>query len=305
MPNPRIALYRKFLTDTECDGLIALALNYSTFSPKNGLSSLYLPIYPQLPPFVQAIERRIGAVTGYPPHPGEEPLNIHRIDAMAVAAVGDADHGRACVEVDGATADSCGLSVTSVHHDKVQKEYSHATVLAYLVDIDDGGGTVWPCPMRYDNASGTAPTSYYAQPAAACETAFALRGRWFDGAEAVAYQRFQKHRAAPPLHAALQEVLLASHYGCLFDGSSQAPPQPAWIATPALRTAARKGDAVVFFHDHMDLTGDAQAFHAGCIPRSGDKWTMQKFKELPQKYRPSADRVRQHHENTGPTSDEL
>ena len=317
---PRIALYRSFLSPSECDGLVALATNHSAFSPNtHGLSSVYLPIYPKLPPFAQAIERRIGAVTGYPPHPDEEPLNIHRIAAVAAAPLGRTagaraeDHGRACIAAaaaaDGATAETCGLSVTSVHHDKVQKEYSSVTVLAYLADVDVGGGTVWPCLMRYDNTSGTAPApaSHHAQPAAACDAAFAMRGRWFDGTEAVAYQRFQKHRAAPALHAALQDVLLASHYGCLFDGSPEAPPQPAWIATGALRTTARKGDAIVFFHDHMDLTGDAQAWHAGCVPRSGDKWTMQKFKELPVKYRPAADRVRQHiyEDNNNPGAGEL
>jgi hypothetical protein len=36
---------------------------------------------------------------------------------------------------------------------------------------------------------------------------------------------------------------------------------------------------------HYSAAAAAQAWHAGCLPLSGDKWTMQKFKELPAEFR--------------------
>jgi hypothetical protein len=58
-----------------------------------------------------------------------------------------------------------------------------------------------------------------------------------------------------------------------------------WPAPP-VRTQAVKGDAVVFFHNHPNGAPDPLAWHAGCLPLSGDKWTMQKFKEMPMFFRP-------------------
>jgi hypothetical protein len=61
--------------------------------------------------------------------------------------------------------------------------------------------------------------------------------------------------------------------------------QPQWVQSRAAITKARKGAAAVFFHDQLDGNPDTLAWHAGCVPLSGDKWTMQKFKELPTKFR--------------------
>ena len=154
---PRIALYKNFLSDTECDALIELAKHHSTFNSDGNFSSVYLDIFPKLPPFAQSIEKRIGAVTGYPPHPDEEPLNIHCIRGEGFTETTTVDYGRECLQSGDKNATTCGLSVNSVHHDKVQKEYSSATVLVYLSDISDGsGGTVFPCMQKY--AEGTRHT---------------------------------------------------------------------------------------------------------------------------------------------------
>ena len=147
---PRIALYKSFLSDTECDGLIDLAKQHATFKSEGNFSSVYLDLFPKLPPFAQSIEKRIGVVTGYPPHPDEEPLNIHCIRGDGFMETTAVDYGRECLQIGDKNATTCGLSVNSVHHDKVQKEYSSSTVLIYLSDMSDGsGGTVFPCMTRY------------------------------------------------------------------------------------------------------------------------------------------------------------
>jgi hypothetical protein len=50
------------------------------------------------------------------------------------------------------------------------------------------------------------------------------------------------------------------------------------VEYPAVVTVARKGTAVVFHHNRPDMTPEIDAWHAGCLPISGDKWTLQKFK---------------------------
>ena len=121
---PRIALYKSFLTATECDDLISLAKQHQTFNNEGNFSSVYLDIFPKLPSFAQSIEKRIGAVTGYPPHPDEEPLNIHCIRGGGFTETTAVDYGRECVQSGDKNATSCGLSVNSVHHDKVQSSFS-------------------------------------------------------------------------------------------------------------------------------------------------------------------------------------
>jgi hypothetical protein len=70
--NPRIFLHRSFLSHAECDMLIDMAKKSSQYNPSTpGDLSVYLENYPNLPTAVQKIERRIGAVTGVPPHPYE------------------------------------------------------------------------------------------------------------------------------------------------------------------------------------------------------------------------------------------
>jgi hypothetical protein len=286
--SPRVFLYKGFLSDDECAGIITLAKSRKTFNNEQNFSSVYLDSYPDLPANLKEIERRMGAVTGLPPHPEEEPINVHRIkpgddtgteiNSGGNFTLDTANEATDCVTLRGVRKDttSCPLMVSSVHHDKVQKEFSYATVLIYLNSVEEGGGTVWPCMARYKS-------SIVMQPSDACESAFRRGGRWFDGDNAVELGIYSKHRAEDSLHASLQGVLRASHYGC-YDWKQQQQ----WFARPALRTKAQQGDAVVFFHDHLDLSGDSQAWHAGCIPISGEKWTLQKFKELPSSYRESA-----------------
>lgn len=302
---PRIMYYENFLSDFECNLIIDYAKNHSHYKvPVQGLTSVYLPEYPHLPSILQTIERRIGVITGQPPHSSEESLNIHHISRHEKHVNRNLDEGpRTCIKSSTPlNADKFSLAVDSVHHDKVQKEYSSSTVIVYLNNVVIGGGTVFPCATKYDfdqmlKAGMTVPEGGM-QPNTHCHNAFQLNGRWFDGEDVVEFENFRKHKPNFNLQTSLDEVLLAAHFGCLDnDGVVSSPAistmtafnkdgQPAWITSRAVRTQARKGSAVIFFHDQQDsLSPDTQAWHAGCLPLSGDKWTMQKFKELPLEYR--------------------
>ena len=69
---PRIIYYENFLSSDECDFIISYAKNNSRYKvPEIDDSvSIYFPTYPNLPPLLKEIERRIGVATGSPPHPG-------------------------------------------------------------------------------------------------------------------------------------------------------------------------------------------------------------------------------------------
>jgi hypothetical protein len=136
-----------------------------------------------------------------------------------------------------------------------------------------GGGTVWPCLSKYGDNNET-------NLANSCTYAFNEGGRWFDGDLTVKNGIYEKHRANEKLNNKLSDILIAAHYGCL-----NTEDQPSWIKIPAVRTVAKKGAAVVFFHDKIDLSPDTNSWHTGCIQGTGEKWTLQKFKELPNIYR--------------------
>ena len=72
---PRVYLYPDFLSSEECDYLVGLALQQPSFdssSDDQALTSVYLDWnHRKSDRFVEAIERRIGIVTGIPPHDDE------------------------------------------------------------------------------------------------------------------------------------------------------------------------------------------------------------------------------------------
>ena len=176
---------------------------------------------------------------------------------------------RECIR-SGQSAVACNLAISGVHHDKVQKKYTTVTVIAYLNDISGGGGgTVFPCVTKYSGSSKT-PTSKI------CTDVYKLNGRWFDGQKAVIEGAYAKQPISGKFRTDFEDLLLASHFGCL-----EQMEQPSGIYQPALKTVAKKGSAVVFFSDNIDQSADDQAWHGGCLQHSGDKWTLQKFKELP------------------------
>lgn len=279
---PRIFLIKDFLLSTECDMIIDVTKNTSQYrkdTSLNSYKSVYLDQYPKLSPELQQIEKRIGIITGQPPHPDEEPMNIHHIPAK-VGRVYSNRNVEECVSTydvknsDGKSlSDTCNLSISGVHHDKVQKEYSSSTVIIYLSDVSVGGGTVYPCLSRRVNQ-----TINY------CSYSFNHNARWYDGDEAVTIDQYKKHQIIDDneLKTSLNDLLVSTHYGCLDEEL-----QPKDITRKALRTVASKGSAVIFYHNDQENVPEVDAWHAGCLPISDDKWTLQKFKELPKKYRRS------------------
>lgn len=122
-------MYKNFLSDDECDNIISLAKVRKAFEESHNFSSVYLDYYPNLPANLKAIERRIGVVTGLPPHPNEEPINVHRIkagedvgievNAETFLNVGNSVNATDCISKRRVTGDSasCPLWISSVHHD--------------------------------------------------------------------------------------------------------------------------------------------------------------------------------------------
>ena len=168
------------------------------------------------------------------------------------------------------------------------------------------------------------PRSDGAGVARSCESAFRAGARWFDGRATAVAGHIRKVERPTPVDRALHEVLWAAHAACHEPWATTAPPAPdraaaaaaaaaaATAVSPAgaldavdgqakgggdaagpfsgwpvepVRTVARRGSAVVFFHSHPNGAPDPFAWHAGCLPLSGDKWTLQKFKEMPVAFR--------------------
>lgn len=118
---PHIALIENFLSAKECDDIISHAKSSNQYKPEqvNVDASVYFDHYPRLPAWLQAIERRIGAVTGQAPHPGEEPINIHQI-RQHKDRIAEAVEAQDCiVNKPNSDAKTCRLSVGGTHHDKV------------------------------------------------------------------------------------------------------------------------------------------------------------------------------------------
>jgi hypothetical protein len=265
---PHISVHYNFLSHEECEKIInytKLTKKYITDREKDHLS-IYLDEYPRLPDFLKGIEKRIAAITGQAPHPDEESINIHRISAVSEVEH-DESKVKECLKEAGKTAQDCKMAVSGVHHDKVQKEDSSSTVIIYLNDVQLGGGTVFPCTYNSKASKG-----------GHCNAAFKTGGRWYDGDKAVVKGIYQKHKPTNKVMTeSLDEILLGAHNGCLPDANVS--------STSVVRSVPMTGTAVHFYHNRPDLTPEVQAWHAGCLPMSGYKWTLQKFKETPVKYR--------------------
>jgi len=261
---PRVYIYPHFLTPEECEYLVALAASHHKFVKEKDFNSIYVGWEAiQTDRVIRRIEERIAVVTGIPIHADEEPINIHRYIRTPESQI---FHNRTSCGSSG-----CNRKAKSVHHDKVQKEHSAATVLVYLRDVHEGGGTVWPC-------RGAGPDGK--TPARPCQTAFQHGARWFDGKDTTVKGHMAKIKDPTSVHGELTDILWAAHDACdanSFDG---------W-KNPPVRTEAKAGAAAVFFHNHPNGAPDPWAWHAGCAPLSNDKWTMQKFKEMPMPLRTS------------------
>lgn len=230
--------------------MIDYATGHPKFNPEQDLSVAYFGWKDaQTNKVLAAIEDRIGIITGIPPHSHEEPINVH--------------YNRRREPQPGAPA------VDNVHHDKVQKEHSAATVIVYLNNVTHGGGTIWPCASVLRN--GTTPRY-------PCLEAFDAGARWFDGTDTTVKGQMRKATQPTAVHSQLLEVRAAASLGCAAESFDN------W-KRPPIRTQAIEGAAAVFFHNHPNGAADPFSWHGGCLPLSGTKWTLQKFKEMPKMFR--------------------
>ena len=297
---PRLYQYPKFLSDDEIDHLVNYARASKIFEAaearleavrQTGQDESSLPLLTSVyfdwnaiynDPIVNAIEQRIAIVTGMPPHKHEEPLNVHRIRTLR-RDLAWPQNKTSC------RGKTCPRKVTSIHHDKVQKEHSTATVLVYLNDVSEGGGTIFPCGSIPPRAPHDGVVS------GACSEAFKEGARWYDGSDTTVKGRPKKLTTPTPVDDELAEILWAAHLGChatsakndmanSSEARGPADPFVDWKKKP-VRTLPVKGTALVFFHTHPNGAPDPYAWHAGCVPLSNEKWTLQKFKEMPMQWR--------------------
>ena len=313
---PRVVWYERFLTDAECDWLIAQTSHPRRgFKPDAAYNSVYFgerELLRNAP--LRALEDRIAAVTFSPTHPDEEPLLTHRI--MPEKRLDQSPSAEDAVITRAVEA----KGIENLHHDKANKPFTSVTVLAYLSDVPEGHGghTVFPCTGAFPAAdkaaavdedgdaktgdgawagAGAAPQPTPVAPL--CARVYDAGVRWHNGKRTVTSNfvqwtgREERDEAAgrtkgpedPAVAAAMADMLRAGAAAC----RDELP--------GALRVRPRRGSAVVFWHDRAgkgakgDPDGDPMAWHTGCpVLRGADgegavKWTMQKFKETPMRWR--------------------
>ena len=154
---------------------------------------------------------------------------------------------------------ACVASSGSVYPSQVNKEYSTATLLVYLNNVEEGGHTAFPCSALTQGGVEMRPV---------CTEAFARGARWYNGKRAVWFTDPDKGPGSGPVPASLQPVL-----DDLLTGVAEVCEEKAaggHIVKPV------KGTALLFYHDLVNGTGDPLAYHAGCEVKRGVKWTMQK-----------------------------
>ena len=293
--SPRVILHPGFLSDYECDYFRARAMQDRAWDNSSAFNSAYLPLsaYDE-DRTVRSVEDRIAAVTGVPPHKDQEALCVHRI----VPEKGEDEPSDADASTDLGAVPETGipdkLRVNEIHHDKNNKPWTHVTMVAYLETTKWGGQTIFPCANMDGSESDLAEV---------CREAFDYGARWFNGKRTVVEGqvtwKHRRRRNEPPPKTPVHEALLK-----LLHGTSDACKELAQpvIVPPntdgnsvletlrkigPLRGEPRKGDAIFFWHDNVGASGpgpkvgDPMAWHTGCDVVAGEKWTMQKFSEVP------------------------
>jgi prolyl 4-hydroxylase len=242
---PRVFLYENFLNDTECDHLIAQAKQSNMWKEKDAFNSVY---------FTEQQTFR-------------DPLLWNIELKMAVITASPPHGGEETMCIHRILPSKEEFNLDEIHHDKVSKEFSSVTILTYLSDVDEGGETIWPCTGKTDKGESVSSS---------CKTAFDGGARWFNGEKTVVKGVNGQQKKPTPMHADLNAIRDSTHAACgaRADGFKD-----------MTHVQPKRGSAAVFFHNDGNGQGDAMAWHTGCRVRKGTKWTMQKFKELPQDWR--------------------
>jgi len=269
--SPRVMYYENFLTDEESDYFKNKAPQLQGWDDSINYTSVYFndnAIHTDK--IVNRIEWRIAGLTGIMPHYDQEALCIHRIkpqpDVMA--------------------------RVDNIHHDKANKPYTTVTVLMYLADTELGGETVFPCNLNKSTVH-------------LCKRSFEGKARWHNGIRTVVegvvhYSGNNNNGKKSKVEKEMKKLKEITSNFCAATKDNPArttfnnvnnSEQNKFIdnvvisGNGGLKVKPKKGSAIMFWHDYPGHSGigvgDYLAWHAGCQPYIGEKWTMQKFSEVP------------------------
>jgi hypothetical protein len=299
--NPRVLYVPNFLSRAECEHMIRVGMRvlprhaYEVPDNADGVgmgtadsnSSGMLPVrMKSADPIVAAVEARIGELTGIAPHADEDEINlVYRPEATTTAArrgAAAAARGRRCGGSGGGSGG--GEEVLNVHLDaRLGRPHSAVTVLVYLNDVAEGGGTIFPCANQPANAVGDKVRRKYVE----------------------AFERGQDylHLGSPQCTDADRELLTMAERAarrCGGSGGLLTSPQRGaaavfWTLTPCGQVGPAMGPSTgpstgpAMMSPWSRWQRDPLAWHGGLRVREGGngKWILQKFKELPVEFRGS------------------
>lgn len=149
---PFVKTIEHFLTEEECEHIIELTKNLPGYDESKYTNTLYFDrVQGQYSdPLLHTIESKVAALLGWPDHPDQESLCVHRI-------------------AEDSEAES---RIINIHHDKANKPWTTATVIVYLDDVEDGGETIFPCTSSPEVRQ-------------ACQRAYSQGARWYNGERTV------------------------------------------------------------------------------------------------------------------------
>ena len=149
---PFVKTIENFLTQEECEHMIELTMNLPGYDESKYTNTLYFDrVQGQYKdPLLHKIENKVAALLGWPDHPDQESLCVHRI-------------------AEDSEAES---RIINIHHDKANKPWTTATLIVYLDDVEDGGETIFPCTSSPEVRQ-------------ACQRAYSQGARWYNGERTV------------------------------------------------------------------------------------------------------------------------
>jgi uncharacterized membrane protein YgcG len=242
-------------------------------------------------PIANAIEDRIGNLSGIAANPKDSPLRLSVSRPWVHAQVDDGARSQ----------------LQNLHHDKIQAAERVLTCLLYLSDATSdglrGGETLFPCAR---------PASSVTPLCDRLERAFS-EGDLFLSPPGGIHRSLNCFDAEAA--AAASDLCAASHRGGSSSSSSSSSSsggggggsgsgrdsssstgssdtishgdglsEPAADDDGVVRVIPERGTALLFLHEAAEVGGGAltrSAWHGGCRVHAAAKWTMQQFKVLP------------------------